>query len=359
MSPLATGSSTRGVRLTVRFSVFIPIFNDARWLPGAVESLLAQTHGEWELVIGDNVSSEDIAELVGRYPDERIVYHRWPTHVSFADNANRTIGLCRYEWLQYLSADDRLHPDCLARMAARVGDLVDVGVVPAMVLTGCRRLDEWGFPAEATYFQTHRLKRISDGLYDAREWLRITAAPGALPWNIGSLAISRDVLSVLGGYFRSEIGLTPDVEMALRVSAYGPVAYLAEPLLNYTVRDDSITGGLSYRNLAGNATNTIMGSALLSGLAVHEDRGTVSRADHDYVMRMVAESHVGRALQRRYRPGGHGRRGALRDIRRALLISPGVFLSARQLLRALAAIVAPSFVIRRTKAYFMRRGRWF
>ena len=111
--------------------------------------------------------------------------------------------------------------------------------------------------------------------------------------------------------------------------------------------------------MAGNATNTIMGSALLSGLAVHEDRGTVSRADHDYVMRMVAESHVGRALQRRYRPGGHGRRGALRDIRRALLISPGVFLSARQLLRALAAIVAPSFVIRRTKAYFMRRGRWF
>jgi len=111
--------------------------------------------------------------------------------------------------------------------------------------------------------------------------------------------------------------------------------------------------------MAGNATNTIMGSALLSGLAVHEDRGTVSRADHDYVMRMVAESHVGRALQRRYRPGGHGRRGALRDIRRALLISPGVFLSARQLLRALAALIAPSFVIRRTKAYFMRRGRWF
>ena len=89
--------------MTARFSVFIPVWNDARWLPGAIESLLAQTHPDWELIIGDNASTEDIAGIVAGYADDRIRYHRWPDHVDYAGNANRTIGLCRFEWLQYLS----------------------------------------------------------------------------------------------------------------------------------------------------------------------------------------------------------------------------------------------------------------
>jgi glycosyltransferase involved in cell wall biosynthesis len=54
-----------------RISVAIPVWNDSRWLPGAIESVLAQTYQNWELVIGDNASSEDLAGIVSRYADPR------------------------------------------------------------------------------------------------------------------------------------------------------------------------------------------------------------------------------------------------------------------------------------------------
>ena len=345
--------------MTTRFSVFIPIWNDARWLPGAIESLLAQTHMDWELIIGDNVSTEDIEGIVARYPDERIRYHRWPTHIDYAGNANRTIGLCRFEWLQYLSADDRLLPTCLERMAQQIEEASQAGRCLAMVLTGCGRFDEQGRPAEQIYFASWRLKSLRGGILEPSEWLESAAAPGAPPWNIGSLAISADVLRVMGGFFREEIGLTADLEVATRAAAYGPVGYIDEPLLHFTVRGDSITPGLSKRNLERKDLLPPVAAALLSALAVHEHRRKVAPHERRYVMAQVADQLVGRSLMQRYLNGGRGRTGAIRDLMRATYHDPRWVLSLRQLTRAGAAVVAPAWLIARLKRRFMERQRYF
>ena len=345
--------------MTTRFSVFIPVWNDARWLPGAIESLLAQTYRDWELVIGDNVSTEDLAAIVARYPDERIRFHRWSTHIDFAGNANRTIALCQYEWLQYLSADDRLLPTCLERMAEQVEAATDAGRSLAMVLTGCGRFDEAGNPAEQLYFGTWRLKSLRAGILEPAEWLESVAAPGAPPWNIGSLAISAEVYKLMGGFFREEIGLTVDLEMATRAAAYGPVGYVAEPLLHYTVRADSITRGLARRNIEGRNSLPSVATALLSALAVHEHRREVTPQERRHVMAHVADQLVGRALMQRYVEGGRGRVGAIRDLLRAVYHHPRWLLSPRQLTRAAAAVFAPSAVVLRLKRRFMEKRRYF
>jgi len=103
------------------FSIFIPVWNDQCWLGGAIESVLAQSYPDWELVIGDNASDEDLRSVVEAYTDPRIRYWRWPTHTDLFANFNRTMQLCSGEWLQLLSADVRLHPPCPARMAAAIG----------------------------------------------------------------------------------------------------------------------------------------------------------------------------------------------------------------------------------------------
>lgn len=345
--------------MTARFSIFIPVWNDARWLPGAIESVLAQTHPDWELIIGDNVSTENIEEIVARYPDERIRYHRWAEHIDYAGNANRTIGLCRYEWLQYLSADDRLLPTCLERMAEQVDAAERAGRRLAMVLTGCGRFDELGRPAEQVYFGTWRLKQLRTGILEPDEWLASVAEPGAPPWNMGSLAISAHVQQVMGGFYREEIGLTTDLEMATRVAAYGPVGYVDEPLLHFTVRGDSMTPGLSRRHLERQQQLPPVAAALLSALAVHEHRRTVASSERRLVKAQVADQLVGRALMQRYLPGGGGRTGAIRDLLRAVYHDPRWLLSPRQLLRAGSAIVAPRAAIVRMKRAFMDRGRYF
>jgi GT2 family glycosyltransferase len=342
-----------------RFSIFIPIWNDAAWLRGAIDSVLAQTHPDWELVIGDNASDDDLEAIVAGYADPRIRYHRWPTHIDYAGNTNRTVRLCRFEWLQYLSADDRLAPTCLERMAALVAEAEVAGRPLAVVLTGCRRLDAAGQRAEHVYFGTWRLASIPDGIYEPAEWLRLSAAAAPLPWNMGSIAIAAGVYEVMGGFYREEIGLTADVEVVTRAAAYGPVGYVADPLLDYTVRSESMTLGLARRNLAQGQDLPPVGAALVSALAVHEHRRVVTPEERGYVLRQVADQLLGRALQQRYLAGGRGRAGAMRDVSRALLFSRAWLLSPRQLLRVTAAVVAPRWLIEGLKRRFMLRGRFF
>lgn len=345
--------------MTARFSVFIPVWNDARWLPGAIESLLAQTHRDWELIIGDNASTEDIEGIVAGYADDRIRYHRWPNHVDYAGNANRTIGLCRFEWLQYLSADDRLLPTCLQRMAELVEEARAAGRCLSMVLTGCRRIDEQRRPAEQRYFGTWRINELRAGILEPAEWLRSVASPGAPPWNIGSLAISAETYQMMAGFYREEIGLTVDLEMATRAAAYGPVGFVAEPLLEFTVRGDSMTNTFSSRVFDRRSTLPPVAAALVSALAVHEHRGTVGPRERRLVMAQVADQLIGRALMHRYVEGGRGRAGAARDLVRATYHDPRWLVSGRQLARAAAAVVAPAVVLAGLKQRFMARGRYF
>lgn len=344
--------------MPARFSVFIPVYNDARWLAGAIDSVLAQTHTDWELVIGDNASERDLQSIVAGYSDERIRYHRWDTHVDFVDNHNRTLGLCQYEWLNLLSADDRLHPDCLAKMAARLDELARQGTTPAMVATGCRPVDEEGRPATYEFSRSWRIKQLPDGLYDGRAWLHHIAAPGQVPWNIGSLAVRREVIDVMGGFYRVEIGLSVDIDMALRVGAYGPVAYIDEPLLDYTVRAGGMNREVARKDRA-RARMTSHGSVLRSGLAVHEARREVGDDERRYVRRMIAQSFIGRALQHRYLPDGAGRRGAIGNVARAFRYDPTWFFDGRQALRGLAAVIAPKWLIVGTKERFRARRSSF
>jgi glycosyltransferase involved in cell wall biosynthesis len=80
-----------------RSSLFIPIRNDGRWLPGASKRVRARTYADWEAVIGDSASTDDLASVVARHSDPRIRYHRWPTHVGVYEDHNRTMLLCRFE----------------------------------------------------------------------------------------------------------------------------------------------------------------------------------------------------------------------------------------------------------------------
>ncbi len=141
------GGATEGSPRPIRFSVYIPIWNEGGWLPRAIESVLAQTYPDWELIVGDNASDDDLATIVARYPDPRIRYVRWPRHVPMSENHNRTMLLGRFEWQHALSADDRMHSTALEAIAERIR-ASDATGRPVMVVGACRRVDEHGDPTD-------------------------------------------------------------------------------------------------------------------------------------------------------------------------------------------------------------------
>ena len=224
---------------TVSISVFIPIRNDAKWLPRAIESVLRQTYDNWELVIGDNASTEDIASVVARYDDPRIRYHRFEHGVSILESWNRTAGLCQNDWVQSLAADDRIRPDCLLRMAAAIEWYEPQVPRLAMVLSSCRRVYPDGRSADRVWYGSKPKFPVRDGVYTPAEWLAVCTEDGQPPWQVGSVAVRREVVGESGGLFRPEVGLSADFESTMRMGAYGHVAYMTDELLDYTVRDDA------------------------------------------------------------------------------------------------------------------------
>jgi len=268
------------------FSVAVAFWKNEEWLPGAIECVLGQTHQDWELVIGDNASTADIASIVRRYTDPRIRYQRWSTHIGASENHNRTIALCRNEWVLVFGADDRYRPNCLERIAARIEEVRPRTQRLAMIVTACRRVDPSGelyeMVGESESKRGRRrqswIKHTPDGLYTAQKWLLANAAPGVPSWMIGSAAMSRELLMEIGA-FRPDMGLSHDWELSLRISAYGDVAYIDEPLFDYTHRPDSLTNRLLTRPEAREAEMADISAAWLAVLRAHEERRSVSPAE--------------------------------------------------------------------------------
>ena len=100
---------------TPKLSVVIPAFNCATHLPRAVESALAQSFGDIEVLIVDDGSSDDTASLAERWSDVRSVrYVRRPHRGGVAIARNAGIEHARAEYLMWLDADDTLPCDSAA-----------------------------------------------------------------------------------------------------------------------------------------------------------------------------------------------------------------------------------------------------
>jgi hypothetical protein len=332
-----------------RFSICLPVWQGADMVHVAIESVLAQTLTAWELIVGDNASIDEIESVVARYRDPRIKLRRWSRHLGAYENLNRTIALGRAEWLVPIGADDRLHADALEQMWNQIVTAGKAGIHQlAMVVTPSGWVDAEGRSAAAAYYGSLPPKRVAPGIYDASAWLAIVAAPGNLPWNLGSIAFSRSAIAESGSTFRPDVGPSADDELVARLASFGAVAYSDSPLVDCAVHVDA-EGNRRYAfGRWGGEKATPLGAALVSALAAHVAEREVSSDERRSVVAAVARTHLQRARHHRLLRGGEGRRGALRDVLRAVRRHPGTLLSWWGITVAFSSLLAPRRAIVRS-----------
>ena len=345
--------------MSTPISIFIPVYNDARWLAGAIDSVLAQDHAAWEIVVGDNASTDDTESVVRAYDDPRIRYHSWETHVPIDENFNRTATLCRHDWVQLLCADDRLRPGCLSHDRRRPSRAaIPASRVSRWWSTACRRVDEHGRPADHVWYGTKRpLRRAAGHVFGCRVVLRSTCGTDNRRGTSGRSPSRRHVIEESGGFFRPEVGLSCDVELSLRACAYGEVDLYrcAAPRLHGPVPTRTARSA-SGRTGPGGMSRTPVEAALVAGLNVHRHRRSVSDAERRGVAAAIARSHLQRAAQHRVLPGGQGRAGTWRDVRLAWRWSRRTVLKPYQVAYALAALLAPKVVLENAKRRLSARS---
>lgn len=103
----------RGIRIMPRISVVIPVFNSKKYLKETIESVLAQTFQDWELLVVNEFGSDDgSAEIISEYSqkDSRIYLIQNTEPLGLAESLNKGIRLARGEYIARLDADDLAHP---------------------------------------------------------------------------------------------------------------------------------------------------------------------------------------------------------------------------------------------------------
>jgi glycosyltransferase involved in cell wall biosynthesis len=95
------------------FSIIIPTYNRSKKLKQAIDSVLAQTFTDFEILVIDDGSTDDTPEIIAEYKDQRIIY-QWDTNSGGpARPRNRGLKIAKGEWICFLDADDWWTPNKL------------------------------------------------------------------------------------------------------------------------------------------------------------------------------------------------------------------------------------------------------
>jgi glycosyltransferase involved in cell wall biosynthesis len=100
-----------------RVGLGMPVYNAERYIEDALDSLMAQTFEDFEIVISDNASTDRTEEICRTYAgkDDRIRYVRYRDNYGMVDNFNSVFRLSRGEYFKWCASDDVCAPDYLRR----------------------------------------------------------------------------------------------------------------------------------------------------------------------------------------------------------------------------------------------------
>lgn len=96
-------------------SIITPTWNCGRFIAETIDSVLAQTYQNWEMLIVDDCSTDNTKEVVAKYNDPRIKYHCLKKNSGAAVARNKALRMAKGRWIAFLDSDDLWKPEKLER----------------------------------------------------------------------------------------------------------------------------------------------------------------------------------------------------------------------------------------------------
>jgi glycosyltransferase involved in cell wall biosynthesis len=290
----------------VTVSVLVPVYNGGRTLPAAIESILAQTHSDFELIVIDDSSTDNSRDVIRDYAlrDQRVlpVYH--DRNAGLASTLNEGLHLARGELVARMDQDDESMPQRLATQLEYMASHPRVAVAGSFAFHMGRRL------------QYDRLVEFPTG----PEQIRTALATYNCLYHPSTI-MRRSAILDLGGY-RAAFKNAEDYDLWLRASTVHDLENIPEPLIRYRFSVNGMTLGRKWEQLyytyLAQAANSADGRSFEAAEAEAERRlaETDRRAFFTHVTRgtlqeLVGLRRLGEALAVAWRFGAEvGRRRA-------------------------------------------------
>lgn len=216
---------TRRIDGVPTVSVVIPAYNAAWCVARAIDSVLAQTFQDFELIVVNDGSTDDTARVLAGYGDALKVITQANGGLSQARNTG--IGAARGRYVAFLDADDGWLPEKLARQVALMEahpDLAFCSTAARLVGPDGTALGEW----------RHRPSHLPT--------LEAIFAENAFVAGSGSaVLVRREALAKAGG-FDTTLRSLEDIDMWMRLAACGAYGCVDEPLALILKRPGSMSG---------------------------------------------------------------------------------------------------------------------
>ncbi|HEY0684640.1 MAG TPA: glycosyltransferase [Steroidobacter sp.] len=267
-------------------SVIVPSFNSARFIGEALDSILAQSLQPEQIVVVDDGSTDDTADVVRRYKDRRIQYIR-KEHGGISSARNVGLDAARGEYISFLDADDRWRPIFLETMHAYLSEDPTV----ASVFSNFVRFQHPSGQLLSDQFQSYpEIKRpallrdapYAHGRIPKEKAFSALVACGDIPAYTQVMMFRRSMIEHLR--FEPTLTLGEDTNFVLKAYLAGGVVFTDAVLAEVRRHDANATldqGEMVIHKLNG-----------LKALAPHVTRETDLRAYRDRLVR----AHIDAAL---------------------------------------------------------------
>ncbi len=220
-----------------RISVCLPNYNHSRYLPGAVEALMAQSHRPHEIIIVDDASTDDsvcvIEKLCSKHPS--IIFLRNEVNQGCCHSTNRAIAAATGDFLFNTAADDLVLPGYFEKAVASLKKYPKAGVC----VTQIKYIDHDGspIPQEKLFHRFSLQKHVKIRIPCLLEPDAVITRLKRQPWFLNggpSPLYRREVILDAGGW-HDELGPYTDwFNVHFAALKYGMV-YIPEPLVAFRV----------------------------------------------------------------------------------------------------------------------------
>lgn len=198
----------------------MPLYNKAPYVRKAMESVVDQTYGDWELIVVDDGSTDGGGDVAAAIADPRIRIVR-QDNSGVGAARNHGVALAAAPYVAFLDADDWWEPTFLAEMAGLTERYPDAGIYGTsywIVKNGRKRVAPIG---------------VDEGFTEGEiNYCRVYAKTLCMPLCTGSVCLRRDVFDEAGG-FKTHLKLGEDFDLWIRIALKHKAVLLNKPLFSY------------------------------------------------------------------------------------------------------------------------------
>ncbi len=205
-------------------SVCIPTYNKARYLKKSLESIIDQTYDNLEIIVSDNVSTDNTKEIVKSFTDNRVKYRRNPTNIGCYNNCNECLKVAKGEFVSFYHSDDIYEPDIVEKEVELLQNHIDVVAVFALdrlVNDNDKIIGKTNIPKELRGRNIYTFEEIFNAFLKHGNSFLICP----------TFMVRRDVFEKVGLFREDTFNTAADIEMWLRIVEKFPIGILQQRLM--------------------------------------------------------------------------------------------------------------------------------